>query len=500
MSDRVRRWVALLALPCVCAFASPSAAEPASLGPDLRGAPGYFRVPVVAAAPRGMTLAGGLAYGFTEARVEAPGAHHRLQGRVAASVAPLSWLGLAAMARVRHDRHGEDELGADHGTVVEGQLHGRAGTRLGSDLHLGVAFGASFIRGESLARSLSSPSVDGQLLAAYLPKDAPLSLGIALGYRYDGRSGVIEDPARYRAGDRLALGISAFDAVPLGVGTSYRFGKTELVAELSGDLLVGSGAPPLLQSPLRATLGARHRWTDELALRLMTDTSLSSPPATGADDPLSPVEPRFQVLMGLAYHVVSWEPEPTPAVRRPTTLRRPEPKPAPKPPAPDVTLEVDVTTREGYPLSDATVRVEFDGKSVAVPHHNLQSFRLEAPMPLQGTLVVEAERLQTQRRQVTLRPERPNVFVVQLEPAAPSGQIRGRVRSPSGRGLRASIRIEPLGRRLKTAEDGSFEVDVPPGSYDVLIEAAGHGKQRRTVKVARDGVVVLNADLLRGKR
>jgi hypothetical protein len=53
---------------------------------------------------------------------------------------------------------------------------------------------------------------------------------------------------------------------------------------------------------------------------------------------------------------------------------------------------------------------------------------------------------------------------------------------------------------LKTGADGTFSVEVPPGSYDVVIEAVGHKTQRRTVNVAVDGVVVLNADLLRGAR
>jgi hypothetical protein len=48
---------------------------------------------------------------------------------------------------------------------------------------------------------------------------------------------------------------------------------------------------------------------------------------------------------------------------------------------------------------------------------------------------------------------------------------------------------EPLGARLETGEAGTFLLVVPPGRYQVVIQAP----------VARDGVVILNADLLRGK-
>ena len=37
-----------------------------------------------------------------------------------------------------------------------------------------------------------------------------------------------------------------------------------------------------------------------------------------------------------------------------------------------------------------------------------------------------------------------------------------------------------------------------PGTYEVVVEASGHAAQRRHVQVPEDGVVILNADLLRG--
>src|SRR5262249_47860759 len=63
--------------------------------------------------------------------------------------------------------------------------------------------------------------------------------------------------------------------------------------------LVGSGAPKLSNSPLRATAGVRQRLSDVVALELRGDVSLSGRPSLGASDPLVPIEPRVTVLAGL---------------------------------------------------------------------------------------------------------------------------------------------------------------------------------------------------------
>ena len=46
---------------------------------------------------------------------------------------------------------------------------------------------------------------------------------------------------------------------------------------------------------------------------------------------------------------------------------------------------------------------------------------------------------------------------------------------------------------------GEFEVEVPPGAYEVVIEADGHESQRRRVTVEQLGVTVLNVDLRRSR-
>lgn len=480
-------------MPARAALAEPGAPT-AALGAGWQGTPGYFRVPVVSAAQPGALLTGGVGYGFTEGQSAAPGTHHRVQGRLGAALSPLPWLDLALGTNLRHDRHADDGQGPDQGTVLDSDLHAQAGTILGEDFHLGGGLGAAFLRGDSLGSSLQNPSVDFLLLGAYVPRHLPFSVGVLAGYRYDRTAGVARDPARYRAGDRLALDVSEFDALPLGVGGAYRLGATELLTELSADVLVGTGAPRLVESPLRWTAGARQRLGDELSLRVVADTSLSARPSVGASDPLLPVEPRFQLLVSMAYQwspaarVAPAEPEPPPAV-----------KPAPAPAPALASVLVRVTTLEGYPLSDATVEIVTGETMLTVPHGELERYGLERVPAGEATLRVSAARLLTHEQPITLRAGTPLAVDVKLAPAPPTGQVRGLIRSFSGTGLRARVRVEPLGKEIQTDASGTFQLDVPPGAYEVVVEAPGHATQRRQLRVPEDGVVILNADLLWGQ-
>jgi len=89
---------------------------------------------------------------------------------------------------------------------------------------------------------------------------------------------------------------------------------------------------------------------------------------------------------------------------------------------------------------------------------------------------------------------------IALERPLPEGQIRGYIRSFGGKPLTATIVIEPIGMRLRTGADGTFQADVPPGSYRVTVRAPGHRTQKRSVQVEQKGVTVLVVDLLKKRR
>jgi hypothetical protein len=477
-------------LVCACLIARNATAEVPRLGASQSLLPGFLRVPVAAVASRGAVVGGGVGYGFTESQAVAPGDHHRVTGRLGVGVTPLPWLGFALGTNLRHDRHPDDELGADRGTVLDSDAQLVAGAMPLPALHLGGSLASHFGRGDDLVRSLSYPALDARFLLAYLPEQSPLGAGLALGYRLDRTGQLLTRAEQYRDGDRLALEVSDFDAITAGLGTRYRLRDTELLAELSGEVLIGAGAPGFMNSPLRASLGARHHLSSAVALRLDADVSLSSRAATLPSDPLYPVEPRFLLALGVAFGVLDWEPRAVPPEARAPERREPSL-------APPSSLDVDVLTEDGHPLSDARVEISSGGETWSLPHVNLQRYRLTGIRALELVLRVSADRLSTVTETIQLAPGAARRVEVRLAPAAPTGQIRGLVRSFDGKGLAARVRVEPLGLKLQSDARGSFQVEVPPGKYKVVLEAPGHGPQTRDVDVGEDGVVILNADLRR---
>jgi hypothetical protein len=476
-------------LVCACLLARSASAEVPRLGPSQSLLPGFFRVPVAAVASRGAVVGGGLGYGFTESQSVAPGSHHRVTGRLGAGLTPLPWLGVALGTNLRHDRHPDDELGADRGTVLDSDARLVLGGAPLEALHVGASLAGHFERGDDFARSLSHPALDAQLLLAHLPDQSPLAAGLSVGYRLDRTGQLLTRARRYRDGDRLALEVSDFDALSLGLGMSYRLRDTELLAELSGDVLLGEGAPSFGASPLRASFGARHPISETVTLRLDADVSLSSRAAFQAGDPLYPVEPRFQLAFGIACDVFDWEPAapPDPEAGAAEPLQ-----PALAPPS---SLDVDVLTQDGHPLSDARVEISSGDESWSASHVQRQRYRLTGIRAREIVLRVSADRLTTVTQTLKLTPGESRVLEIRLQPAAPTGQLRGLIRSFDGKGLAARVRIEPLGMTLRTDERGSFQVDVPPGKYKVVVEASNHGAQTRDIEVSPDGVVILNADL-----
>lgn len=490
---------AVLASPHQSVAADPEMT--AEVGDAGDGLPGVVRAPIVGVPTPRVALAADAGYGFTEA-LKGEGTHHRLIGRMAIGWAPLEGFELGAGVLGRHDRHPRDGLGSDSGTTTDVSLLARAGRGVGSGFRLGGGLGARFPGSESVQDSLSSPALDARVLAGW---ERPSSLRLAsfVGYRLDETSGVARDSDRYRLGDRLALGASEFDAVLVGLGAILPIAQAELLAEVSGDLLVGSGAPPLGQSPLRASVGARLGISDVATLSLESDVALSQRPELGPDAPLIPIEPRFSILAGFRYRFRNG-PEPkrapraAPPSRAEPEVAAPPPEPATPTPPPTNTVRVTVVDKStGHPLSDAEAELIVDGRVLPLSFVTESTFEVGTIPVGPAELVVRAERLKDWRQPIQIGAGEPLELRVEMIPAANSGQIRGLVRGFDGKGLRARVSIEPGAQAVHSDADGSFRVEVPPGKYTVEVSVDGYRTQKLTARVGKDGVVVLNVDMLR---
>lgn len=464
-------------------------AEPSKTGVASNALAGIARVGI--AETSDPTLAATFGYGLTEAQSDDDGLHHRASLRAAAGAAPLPWVGVGLTLDGRYDAHPDDS-----GSIVDAGLVTRLVPNLDS-LKLGVELGAWAPGTEGAKNTLDALSFDARALAGY--DTGSVVLGSHVGFRLDRSAAAGANAARLDRGDRLALGASDYDAILAGVGAIGRLGRTELLAEVSADVLVGSGAPPLRESPLRASAGVREPLSSRLGLEVLLSASLSSRPGIEPDDPLIPIAPRFSAFAGLRYQFAH-EPAPASPSRRPRPKVKAAPKPKPEPvtlPPAESTLELALTDDLGNPLAGARVSLQIDGRAIDIPGDGSGRYRAEQLPVGKGKLSVTAERFEPAGREIELRASKPLQLEIVLEALPPPSQVRGIVRTFGGRAVAAKIRIEPLGSETTAGSDGSFQVDVPPGDYEVVIEARGFRTQRRKVRVEEEGVVILNADLVK---
>jgi hypothetical protein len=449
--------------------------------------PGIVRVPAAEGTEPALAISAG--YGYTEKLDGAPGASHRIGGRFAGAAGVVPWLTLGAVANARHDRHS-----GDTGTILDGAVAARVtaplgGLRAGAELKgwvpgaedAGTAFGATSLD----ARLLLSGRIEGVLAA------------LTAGYRFDRSAEAGERAPRLEFGDRAALGLSEFDALLLGIGVAVPLGPAEILGEVSGDLLLGDGAPSFMESPLRATAGARIPLSERLSLELLVDGSFGERPRVGPAEPLVPIEPRIGGLVGLRYRFTPKRAAPVATAPAPPPVT---PKVAPPPEVPaDAPFEVVLVDEQGVPVRDAEVALRVGDRERPLTGDDSGRYRDEHAPKGPAKLVIQAPGYEPFERDVVIAPGESVSLPTTLKSLPPPSQVRGVVRSFGAQALVAKVRVEPLGIETTTDATGAFQVDVAPGSYDVTIEAQGYESQRRQVRVDAQGVVILNADLVRKK-
>jgi hypothetical protein len=506
----------IVAVPTV-AYAGDAPGELAtSVGTSASGLPGLGRVAV--ASPRQYPHAAaalGIGYGFTEAQtngVSESGSHHRASGSFALMVQPLRFLAASLMLDGRYDSHPNDALGSSSSAVGEPRLFVRANEAFGRSFALGAQLGVWIPGGEAPSLRADATTVDGLLLATYAPPGSDLAIALNAGYRLD-RSGQVLDAGerpRLRPGDRLSLRLSDFDAALFGIGASKRLGAehsparhVEALGEVTWDVLLGTNAPRAIQSPLRLGLGARYHLKEDdeyfgaLQVEARTEIALGQRPSSAPTDALAPIDPRFAMIVGLRWApalVVKVKAKPTPAGPGGGAGAGPE--------APVTSsLRGRVTAEGGGAIASARVTVtSLDPASPlerAADSGADGSFTVTELRPGRARVVAKAAGYEDASVETAIvdAGATPVIVDLVLKKAIKPGQLRGLVRSFNGKPLAATIRVEPLGVEAKTDADGMFQIDVPPGSYEVVVAATGHAGQRRPVQVEENGVTILNADL-----
>ena len=438
--------------------------------------PGADRVltPVTDAAPAALAVSGG--YGITESQ-SGEGPHHRLSGTAAASFAPLKQLALSLALDGRHDLH----PGGDSSTLGSPQLNAVAGAPIARGVRLGgllqwtvpgrnapsIDFGASVFQAAALA--------SWEILS-------DLSLAGLLGFRIDASAHAAPDVTRLSPADRMSLGLSDFHALPFGLALFRRLDRVELAGELSGEILVGSGAPALFRSPLRAAAIGRWLLLPGLDGEVLFELGLSDRPNYARTRPLIPIEPRASLSIGLRY------------APPPPTAAAPAARPAPPAAPPSTHLFGHTLDADGEPLSGVMLALQFSDEARYAESGADGGYEFSALPRGQARLSAQAAGLDPVNLDVELNATEQELSL-QLKRSVVAAQLRGLVRSFSGAPLSASVRVLPSGRTATADKDGRFVLELPAGEYQVEIECSGYLTQRRKISVQEDGVTLLNVEL-----
>lgn len=444
--------VGLLASPAPAHAAEPAVDERASSTtsvasePDAIGAPrALARVTVAGPSPRSLTFIAASGYGYTESVLGSGDRHDRALARLGVEGRPTPWLGLALRLDGRYDHHSIPGQPADSGMVGDPRVQIRADRALSGGFAIGARAGIWFPGRNAPSIDLGATTPELVATASYASSgpSLPITVALNLGYRSDHSARTATDAPMLSASDRSALDVSAFDAVLMGASVSAGRGRVRGYAEWTWDLLVGDRSPAPLTSPMIVGAGVRVAAAQALGVEVAAEASPSQRPAMSATAPLVPIAPRLAAWVGLTYAFG--------APRAASSVQPAVAEAARPPPEPPV--------------------------KVAPP---------AAPDP--APAVAEP---------------------VDPKPSLPGGQIRGYIRSLRGRTVDAEVEVREVGRdtgdtivpppQALHAQDGRFEVDVAPGTYEVRVSAAGYESQRRRIQVEHNGVTLLNVDL-RGAR
>lgn len=541
--------------------------EPQDPGVAPDALPGVRKVALATAIDAGLSAAGTLAYGYIESVEQVRDAHHRIGLEAAASYGLADSIAFGGRLAARYDTHVHGDSHATGNMLLSTRLHARARGDVGDGLSVGGELAVLFPGADSASRGIKSITPELRALGSYTGLHPKLVLGAQLGFRIDRSGEGIEDPARLRKGDRIALGASDSSAVLLGVGATFSATDALLVlGELGWDLLVGPRAPGAFDSPIRITGGVRYRLTQLFALDGFMSLSPSGRPSLDIDAPLVPLEPRVTLGVGLSARFAALPAERPAAVVGRVVDELGEPIAGATIVATDAsrgqTLTATTDGRGAFRLSSLrgtrlTLRANAEHRvpgqldvTLATPTFDLGDWSLPRgrgalvgrvlgpdAMPKAGAAIGAyastdsgaadappiAEMVTSEDGTFALRDlpagpvqlrasargardtQQDVVVPVQAElsteltlaEALPEGQIRGTVRGFAGAPLVATIRVDPLGLVLTAARDGTFSIDVAPGSYDILVTAPGYEPQQRVAEVELDGVTVLPIDLVR---
>jgi hypothetical protein len=488
---RMRQCLAAGTLALSLATVTAHAEEEEIVGSNDRALPAIVHVGAPVPATTVVRVAGAAGYGWFESFADMEGSMNRLEGSIAISVSPLESLTFGLDAEGHYDFYSGGDGGA--GTP---RLSARYARSLNENFHVGGQFDLSLVGAEAPDFELDaiSPLLKG-LIAARLAERTWLAA--ELGFELDMSKNLYASDEYPSTANNLTIGASSSPSIPWGVGVSHRLSgpRTELLSELSGNILVGGNAPGFSESPFRLDLGVRQPLAAGLSLGAVFEVGLSARTDAPQGEDYVPREPRLAGLVTLGWHLQKKEPPPPPPVKQKEAKKEVKPPPPPKPVIETSKATGSIVDEGGRPLTDVEVILTQEGKAPRTTR-SLADGRFEfVEIPVKGDVQLEIRTpgYEVVKRTYTEGAER-NAEVV-MYPALPAGQVRGAVLDLAGNPVVATIEITPGDHEMVVNEDGTFELELAPGRYTVRFRHDDFKNQRRVVVVQDRGVVILNIAL-----
>lgn len=478
----------------------PEKGDKVGAGLSVRALPGAVTLGLPAPAHVGFAAVAGVGLGWVDP-IGAPTAGQvpveatRLSGIVAATYSPLRELSFGVDVSGRVDWLSTPEVNA----AAEPRLTARYLVLSHGALHLGIEADVRFVgrSAPSIDWAATSPSL-AVLVGSRLGQNrlGQSWLGLTAGFHFDRSAQVAPDATLLSPADRITLGASSWPAVRLGLAGTHPVESIglEILGEAVAELLVGDAAPPVLQSPLRLTVGARRALTSHLSVLGAVDVGLSARPDALTGSQLLPIEPRVAGTL-----VLGWTFGHDPAPRKPPPAAEEKPpvvvvEPA-APAAPSSPLIGVVVAEGGQPIPDVEVTLVAADQPGLVTHSAADgSFEFNEVLDA-AEVVLRAKTAGYDVAELRVGPGAGRMAEVVLYPALPAGQVRGTVRDLRGTPIVANVTIEPGSKVVQVAADGSFALDLAPGEYTLRFEQEGFSPQARVIKVVERGVVILNIAL-----